>query len=159
MKYLDAVERWFLASCMLLATLLLFTNVTLRYFFQSSIFWAEEMLRYLIVWITFIGAATCVKEDSHIGIDVLANFLSAKKQVVLKIFLNIIGLIFSSFFLYVSINLITRIKGSGQVSATIGNVPMYIVYSCFPIGFFLYVIRSVESLHTLKRKLSTAGRS
>jgi TRAP-type C4-dicarboxylate transport system, small permease component len=162
MKYLDAVEKGFLITAMLFTTGLLFTNVVLRYFFQSSIFWAEEMLRYLIVWITFIGASACVKEESHISIDVLSNALSPAGQRGLKIFLNLAGLVFGVIFLYISTSLIVKVKGTGQVSATIGNTPMYIIYLCFPLGFTLYAARSVQMLVRLFRRrpaAKTEGRS
>jgi len=149
MKYVNTAEKAFLAACMLFTTLLLFTNVIMRYFFKSAIFWAEEMLRYLIVWITFIGASTCVKEDSHISIDVLYNILGPEKKRYLKIFINIAGLIFGAAMVFISGNFVMQVRDTAQVSATIGNVPMYIIYMCFPIGFVLYAIHSAEAVYRL----------
>lgn len=151
MKYVNMAEKGFLVACMLFTTLLLFTNVIMRYFFKSAIFWAEEMLRYLIVWITFIGASTCVKEDSHISIDVLYNILGAEKRRYLKLFINIVGLMFGAAMVYISGSFVLQVKSTAQVSATIGNVPMYIIYLCFPIGFLLYAVRSVEEVVRLFR--------
>lgn len=143
---IDKVEKGFLAVLLLFATGLLFTNVVLRYCFQSAIFWTEEMLRYIMVWITLIGMSICVSEDSHISIDVLSNLIKPKHRKILKIVLNILGLIFGLFFLYVSTKFVIQIKSTGQVSATIWDTPMYIIYSCFPIGFLLYSVRSVEMI-------------
>ena len=152
MKYIDAAVRGFLGACLLFATALLFTNVALRYFWKSSIFWAEEMLRYLIVWITFIGASTCVREESHISIDVLSNMLNDKGKRILKLTLNVAGLLFGAWFLTVSFSCLRQVKSSGQVSATIGNVPMYVIYLCFPIGFLLYVLQSADRVFKLLRQ-------
>lgn len=143
---IDKVEKGFLAVLLLFATGLLFTNVVLRYCFQSAIFWTEEMLRYIMVWITLIGMSICVSEDSHISIDVLSNLIKPKQRRILKIILNILGLVFGIFFLYISTKFVLQIKSTGQVSATIWNTPMYIIYSCFPIGFLLYAMRSVEMI-------------
>ena len=143
---IDKVEKGFLAVLLLFATGLLFTNVVLRYCFQSAIFWTEEMLRYIMVWITLIGMSICVSEDSHISIDVLSNLIKPKHRKILKLVLNILGLIFGLFFLYVSTKFVIQIKSTGQVSATIWYTPMYIIYSCFPIGFLLYAVRSVEMI-------------
>ena len=66
MRFLERLEKFFLGGCMLFTTLLLFVNVMLRYFFHSGIFWVEETLRYLMVWIIFIGIVSCVRDDSHI---------------------------------------------------------------------------------------------
>lgn len=146
MKYLDFAQKYLLAFGMLFTTILLFLNVILRYFFHSAIFWAEEVLRYCIVWISFIGTAVCVQEDSHISIDILSNSLKPNRKRILKIFLQIFGILFSIFFFSVSIKFIGQIKATSQVSATIGNMPMYIIYLCMPISFVLYFIRSTQNL-------------
>ena len=146
MKYLDAVQKYFLAICMLFTTGLLFANVLLRYFFSSAIFWAEEVLRYCIVWMTFIGASTCVKEDSHICIDILSGMLKPRGKKVLNVVLNLAGVAFGVIFLVISYRFVTQIQATNQVSATIGNVPMYLIYLCFPISFVLYIIRSAEGV-------------
>lgn len=146
MKYLDKVQKYFLAICMLFTTGLLFTNVLLRYFFSSAIFWAEEVLRYCIVWMTFIGASTCVKEDSHICIDILSGMLKPRGKKILAVVLGLVGVAFGVIFLLISYRFVAQIQSTKQVSATIGNVPMYLIYMCFPISFVLYIIRSVESV-------------
>lgn len=152
MKILDKVEKCFLAVLILLTTILLFINVMLRYFFDSAIFWVEETLRYCIVWTTFIGAASCVKEGNHISIDLLGQMLPLKGKRILRIILQICGMIFSAVFLKLSIDFVLQTKATTQVSATIDNLPMYVVYLCFPIGFVLYFIRSAEALVNLIRR-------
>lgn len=151
MKYLDTAQKYFLAGCMLFTTVLLFANVILRYFFHSAIFWAEEVLRYCIVWISFLGAATCVKEKSHIGIDILPELLGPKGKRILQIWIQLAGIVFSVFFFVISLRFLGQIKATGQVSATIGSVPMYLIYLCFPISFVLYGVYSVEALIGLIR--------
>ncbi len=146
MKIIDAVQKYLLAGCMLFTTGLLFVNVVMRYFFHSAIFWTEETLRYLIVWICFIGISSCLQENSHISIDILSQVLKGKKKVMLDIFLQIVGIIFGSVFILITFSFVSTIKTSGQVSATIGNLPMYLVYACLPISFILYVIKSIEML-------------
>ena len=46
----------------------------------------------------------------------------------------------------ISYRFVVQIQATQQVSATIGNVPMYLIYMCFPISFVLYIIRSVEGI-------------
>ena len=79
-RVLERVEFVFLGGCMMTTTLLLFTNVVLRYAFHEAIFWVEEALRYLFVWMTFIGAATCVRQKAHISLDTVVLILPARLQ-------------------------------------------------------------------------------
>jgi len=135
------IEYLFLALVMLSTTLLLFVNVVLRYVFSSAIFWTEETLRYLIVWITFIGAATCIIKNSHISLDILTIFLPEKYHKIMYFAVNVICLIFSILIFWYSLKLTLAAREFGQISATIGNFPMYIVYSCMPLGSFLMICR------------------
>ena len=44
-----------------------------RYLFGRSLTWTEEVPRYLLIWISFLGAAACVARREHVGFDVLFN--------------------------------------------------------------------------------------
>jgi C4-dicarboxylate transporter DctQ subunit len=142
---LNKVEYLFLAIAMLSTTLLLFVNVILRYFFNSAIFWTEEVLRYLIVWITFVGAATCITKGSHISLDTILVFLPENQRKILRLGVNMVGVFFSVLILWYSLQLTLAVKATNQLSATIGGFPMYIVYSCMPLGSLLAACRFAQN--------------
>ena len=75
LKILNKIEDVFCAVSLLLTTLILFVNVVLRYVFSASTSWAEEMIRYLMIWITFIGGSVCVRHSAHIRMDFLLTLL------------------------------------------------------------------------------------
>ena len=74
LKILNKIEDVFCAVSLLLTTLILFVNVVLRYVFSASTSWAEEMIRYLMIWITFIGGSVCVRHSAHIRMDFLLRY-------------------------------------------------------------------------------------
>src|SRR5262245_17311104 len=55
---------------------LVFGNVVLRYVFNSGITMSEELSRWLLVWLTFLGAIVALREHAHLGIDMLVRALS-----------------------------------------------------------------------------------
>nr|WP_146811994.1 TRAP transporter small permease [Aneurinibacillus danicus] len=65
--------------------ILVFGNVVLRYAFNSGITWSEEMSRFLFVWMVFLGAIAALKDNMHLGMDIVINFLpkAAKKAAFL----------------------------------------------------------------------------
>lgn len=65
------------ASALLLAAMvaLVFGNVVLRYAFNSGITVSEEVSRWLYVWMTFLGAIVALRENSHLGTDMLVSRL------------------------------------------------------------------------------------
>jgi len=54
---------------------LVFTNVVMRYAFNSGITISEELSRWLFVWMTFMGAIVALRERAHLGTDTLVSRL------------------------------------------------------------------------------------
>lgn len=82
------IQSWLDKYCRLLTALmvvalaimvvLVFTNVVLRYVFNSGITMSEELSRWLFVWLTFMGAIVAMHEGSHLGTDMLVSRLSER---------------------------------------------------------------------------------
>lgn len=66
-----------IAASLALMVVLVFTNVVLRYAFNSGIAISEELSRWLFVWLTFLGAIVALNERAHLGTDTLVSRLSA----------------------------------------------------------------------------------
>jgi TRAP-type transport system small permease protein len=93
---LDWIDKAAGAYCRLLEVLLVallvamvamvFGNVVLRYGFNSGITFSEELSRWAFVWMTFLGAIVALKENGHLGTDMLVGRLGpAGKKVCLAI--------------------------------------------------------------------------
>jgi TRAP-type C4-dicarboxylate transport system permease small subunit len=57
--------------CLAAMCVLVFTNVVLRYAFNTGITVSEELSRWLFVWMTFLGAIIAMREHGHLGMDSL----------------------------------------------------------------------------------------
>lgn len=68
---LKALIALFLA----IMVVLVFSNVVLRYAFNSGITVSEEVSRWLFVWLTFLGAIVAMREHGHLGVDSLVKRL------------------------------------------------------------------------------------
>src|SRR3954447_5841793 len=66
-----------IALCLAVMVVLVFGNVVLRYGFNSGITVSEELSRWLLVWLTFLGAIVAVREHAHLGVDTLVRMLPA----------------------------------------------------------------------------------
>ncbi len=67
--------EWLIALCLAAMVLMVFGNVVLRYAFNSGIAVSEEVSRWLFVWMTFLGALVALKENGHLGTDMLVAHL------------------------------------------------------------------------------------
>lgn len=64
---------------------MVFTNVVLRYGFDSGITVTEEVSRLLFVWLSFAGAVPVMRRHGHLGVEFIVGALPAKGQRLCRI--------------------------------------------------------------------------
>lgn len=72
-----------IAGALALMAIFVFVNVIMRYFFHSGLTWAEEVSRFLFIWLIFLGSIVAFKANEHLGIDALARRLSPRGRRML----------------------------------------------------------------------------
>ncbi len=85
------MERWFLflnrlACALLLAAscTLVFVNVVGRYAFGTSFAWAEEVSRYMMIWLAFLAAGLALREGAHIAVETLPDALPERLAIAVR---------------------------------------------------------------------------
>jgi TRAP-type C4-dicarboxylate transport system permease small subunit len=66
---------YLIAAALALMVVLVFGNVFMRYAFNSGFSVSEELSRWLFVWLTFLGAVVAVRDNGHLGTDMLVGRL------------------------------------------------------------------------------------
>ena len=69
------VNRVVLVILMAAMAILVFTNVLARYLFNHSFVWAEELSRYMMIWVGFLGAGLVLRIGAHIAVDVFQDMV------------------------------------------------------------------------------------
>jgi TRAP-type C4-dicarboxylate transport system permease small subunit len=120
--------------------IVLFT-VFSRYLFNYVASWSEEVPRYLLVWIGFLGAALAVRQKEHIGFDYVFNRLPDRPRRVLQFLLNLgiayIGLIMVVY----GIDFVQAFGGDWMESIPYTNTWFYTALPISGALIVLYVIR------------------
>lgn len=132
---------------MIAISIITFVQVIFRYVFNNSLFWSEEVGRYLLIWITFLGAAVGVNKGAHIGIDFIYSKIPDRYKVFFNFFINITGMIFGFLMLYYGTKLsyFVRMQKSSALL-----IPMSVPYSAVAVGGFLIFINYIIHLyHTI----------
>lgn len=78
-KVIDRYCQWIsylLAVIMVLMVVLVFGNVFMRYALNSGFTISEELSRWLFVWMTFLGAVVALRDNGHLGTDMLVGRLN-----------------------------------------------------------------------------------
>lgn len=80
---LDLAVAWILCLAMAVMVGVVGTQVALRYGFNSSLDWADEIARLTFVWSIFLAIALGIRTGSHIGIEMVVAKLPAVVRDVL----------------------------------------------------------------------------
>ncbi|UFJ40779.1 TRAP transporter small permease [Brevibacillus humidisoli] len=127
---------------------LVFGNVVLRYLFNSGITWSEEMSRFLFVWLVFLGAIGALKDNMHLGMDIVVNLLPRKGKKLVFVISNILVLYVLWLFLEGSWKM-TLLNMDSKSPAT--GLPLAFMYG---IGIITSISMAVIVLGNLWRVLS-----
>ncbi len=119
------------------ATIVVLTisQIFFRFVLDSPLVWSEELVRLLVVWMTFIGAAVICWDGRHLSVDVLFVRLPGGARRVLRIFNCTVALLFLGILvwfsipiveltMHVSIGAMDLPEAAYRVPATIGGALM-----------------------------------
>jgi len=114
--------------------LTMFSQVIFRYLINKSLYWSEEIVRYLFVWFVFIGGAAVIRDGNHIGIDFLLMKLPEKISRKMKMVNAFLMLLVNIFFIIAGFIWVSKSHGSHSPALSL------------PINWFLYASLPCASL-------------
>src|SRR5690625_3729423 len=151
MRILNKTTEGIIGIALMIVTFLLFINIILRFFFSSGITWAEEFIRYSIIWITFIGASVCFQRGSHIAVDLLIDFVPKKMKKLLATIIHLLSIVFMIFIIIYGIELVVFSKETGHLAAAL-QIEMYWIYLAMPVGAALSLVQIIiQTVNTLRK--------
>jgi len=134
-------ELYFIGVMLMFMSTLAFIQVITRYVFFFSIVWLEEATRYMMVWMTFVGAAVAVEKQDNISIDLIPTLLKGRLKFDFYPILNIAIFIFSCISVYYSSNLVSKTFAVSQQTPAM-RIPMAIIYGGMLISYVLMAFHS-----------------
>lgn len=141
---MQTFERWFVeankwALILLLSgmSVVVFTNVSLRYLTNFSITWAEEVARYCMIWMTFLGAGLALRYGGHVAITNLQDMLTGRAAMALRAAIMLVILVFCAIMVWIGYDYMQRMRFQ-LTPAT--RVPFSYIYAAIPAGFALLIV-------------------
>lgn len=129
-----ALNKWAVIAMIAGMALVVGANVALRYTTNNSLPWADEVARYLMIWMTFIGAGLALRTGGHVAITNLQDALPRRAQIVLRTGIVLILLAFFVFMIVTGQEYLTRMQY--QKSPAL-RLSFKYVYAAMPVGFAL----------------------
>jgi len=144
-KILTFFEEWTLLITVMVALLSLFLNVVLRYGFNYSLAWSEELVREVIIYTTFIGCSAAIKRQQMIRIDASVQIIP-KLKIPLTFFSNFVTLIFSCILVYYGW-LMAVLQLQTHQKTIILQIPLVYLYAILPLTGCMMFIRTIQVIH------------
>ena len=130
------LNRWAVIAILASMAIMVFANVALRFFTDHSILWVEEVSRYLMIWLTFLGAGIVLRYGAHIGIDTLQervpNVAPAIRAVIF-----VLLLVFFAAMVWLGSRYAALTWGQ---TTPVMQIPIGAVYLAMPVGFALMIL-------------------
>ncbi|WP_157019116.1 TRAP transporter small permease [Mesorhizobium xinjiangense] len=145
-RVLSRAEDVFIVTLLVTASAILFVNVVARYFFNTGLVWAEEFVRYEIVWLVFIGGSVATRKGIHIGVEMVLHMLPAPAQRLLNICVGVACVAFCLALAIYGLELVAQTKQFGQRSSAM-QIPFWIVQLAIPVGAGLMALRFAQRLY------------
>ena len=137
---MNNAEEILLVTLISVTVVLLFVQVVMRYVFNNSLPWTEELSRYLFIWESWLGIGIGAKHAKHIKIVILTDRLrGALRPLVLTA-----ADLFTLFVLVVLIRygfVLTQKIMAMSTSSSVLHIPMWFIYASLPTGCALMTFR------------------
>ncbi|MBA3010509.1 MAG: TRAP transporter small permease [Proteobacteria bacterium] len=136
------IEEWTLFVIVIAALLSLFANVVLRYGFNYTLAWSEELVRIVIIYSTFVGASVAVNQRAMIRIDAVVQIFP-KLKPGLTVYTSLLMLLFSGMMVYYGYQM-THLQYMTHQKTIIMQIPLVIIYAIMPVMGVMVGIRTVQ---------------
>lgn len=141
----NKVEGAVLIFLLLVMLFMAFGQVLLRNLFSGGIVWGDILLRHLVLWIGFLGAALATSGERHINIDILTRYLPERLKGGVATLSNIFAASVCFLLFRASLTFIRfEIDNKNIVFA---NIPSWFAEIIIPVGFglltFHFIIRAI----------------
>ncbi|KPA10167.1 C4-dicarboxylate ABC transporter permease [Candidatus Magnetomorum sp. HK-1] len=148
-NWIDRLNTWIgqsVAWVTLLLVITVFSDVVMRYLFNTSFVFVQELEWHLFAFIFLMGAGYTLLKDGHVRVDIIYQRLSPKASA----WVNVVGIIFFLFpgcimIIITSISFFSSSYHMMECSPDPGGIPYRcIIKSTIPIGFFLVALQGLS---------------
>ena len=147
---LGLVEDTLLVAAFWMLGLVVFAQFFTRYFLGTPLGWTEELARYLLIAVCFLGLPVAARRGEHIRIDLLQGFLGPRTQPVLQLILEFLQLLL----VLVLMRQAWQLANLSPQSMTSLPLPKSLIYYAVLLGLALHLVTSLARFAAAARTLA-----
>jgi TRAP-type C4-dicarboxylate transport system permease small subunit len=137
-------EDWIAMVIFWSLAFIVFLQFFTRYVLNDSLSWTEEIARYGLMWVTFIGGIMVTRRNTHIAVELMSNLMKpGPARVALLIFIDVVKLVFLALLAYFSLTITERMDSQRM---TVFDLPMSYVYAGVALGCIGMFVRQAQNV-------------
>ena len=148
LKRADTAARWCENSLLVVLFIALLGlsggQIILRNVFSSGLFWSDELVRLLVLWLAVVGALAATRDRRHIAIDLIARALPALPQRIVRSIVGVFAGVVSATFAWQAWRFVMDSRDFGDT--VLGGWPAWYFQLILPLGFALIAWRFLSGV-------------
>lgn len=149
-KHFAKLEEYMVMLILSVMSFLVIWQVIARFILKAPLSWTEESARYLMVWLTFLGASIGFKQGAHIGVTAFLQILPRKLRKAGQLLGTFFALLFAAVICVFGFKVVSLLQMTGQLSPAI-RMPMWWAYLGVPVGCtFIFIRIAQNAWNTMK---------
>lgn len=118
-------------------------QVLFRYVLEQPLSWTEELSRYLMIWITFLGAAMAVRHQRLIKLEIIYLLFPGNGKKVVLILAGFLSCLFYAILIVFGYTILDTVVVQHSPAL---HISMAIPYAAIPVGGLLMIGNTIASL-------------
>ena len=136
------IEGWLALGIFWLLGLTVFYQFVTRYVINDSAAWTEEVARYMLIGVVFIGAAIGVAKNTQIQVDFFYRHMPVAMGRWLSRAVDVLRVLFFAAAVVMTAQMMLKI--GNRTRMTVVDLPMNVVYALCLVGFVAMTFRSLQ---------------
>jgi len=137
-----SLADWLLVAVFSAILVIILLAVFFRYVVNHSLFWSDEVVRYLFVWFTLLGAALVLRDRRHIRVEFFVEHMPDSLRRVVEIIGLVLILAFNVFLVIAGFSWVYQT--SGAYTPALGLPLNWIYYAALPLTAILCCYFAVQ---------------
>ncbi|UQZ89308.1 TRAP transporter small permease [Deltaproteobacteria bacterium Smac51] len=138
----DEVEAKVLVASLVFTVLIIFLQIVMRSIFNSSLSWSEELARYIFIWQIWLGMSIGVRDNKHIKVEILFQYVHGRGEKIIKIVATILAIFMCGFLVWYGAKMTNNAMTRNSLSAAM-RFPLWIVYLSLPFSSLVTGLRYI----------------
>ncbi|MBN1254266.1 MAG: TRAP transporter small permease [Deltaproteobacteria bacterium] len=151
---IDRVEEGLISILLGLMIFIAFLQIVLRNIFATGLFWADPLVRNLVLWVGFVGAAIATRAGRHITIDIMPQWVPPLGKAMIGLITQLFSAVICGLLTFAAFKFVRNEALMGSV--TFLGIPAWVPQIIMPITFGImslqFLFHSLQTLSKIIRK-------